>query len=118
MSFESDSVNENFSPVRPHRRRRKFKRMDTDCQPIDEKLTNPFALRTPEMDDSLLNDAFASMPNAEMSQEQVMLTCGKRKRSSRERSLDMLEDCKLDGSDALSGVDQLKPTGTCQMVSK
>ena len=35
-SVESDSLTENFSPLRPHRRRRKFKRMAVDVEPSDD----------------------------------------------------------------------------------
>lgn len=102
---ESDSVNENFLPSRPHRRKRKFKRMAVDPQPIScseiipssaitcsiQKTKKVRSLRALKNKAKLLKACDADTENmcgdGFIDMEPLGL-CGKRKRSMRERSIE------------------------------
>ena len=79
---ESDSVNENISPARPHRRRRRFKRMAVDLPPGVELTGCPKAAKAvtppPTPDDVMDSDKVLSD-----------VTPGKRKRALRDKSFDL-----------------------------
>ncbi|KAG1677871.1 hypothetical protein GQR58_013666 [Nymphon striatum] len=92
---ESDSVNENFSPVRPHRKRRKFKGMAVDFCPIEEKLKN-WKNQLPTSVNQLIAESQSNLNNS----QPATLTFGKRKRS--ERGLEVLENCEIDAASEMS----------------
>ncbi|XP_059484055.1 G patch domain-containing protein 2-like isoform X2 [Neocloeon triangulifer] len=88
--IESDSVNENFSPIRPTtRRKRKFKRMA-----IDPEIGGHSSLRPPPPLVSSWIGTHSKHHHGTRSSLQDaanMLLCGKRKRSVRERSMSAVE---------------------------
>ncbi|XP_046383805.1 G patch domain-containing protein 2 isoform X2 [Ischnura elegans] len=82
---ESDSVNENFSPIRPStKRKRKFKRMAVDPDPNNPSTSDGISIMP------LLRVKkkrfFKLAGNNEYRYNSIL--CGKRKRSMRERSMD------------------------------
>ncbi|XP_067011470.2 G patch domain-containing protein 2 isoform X2 [Anabrus simplex] len=84
-NFESDSFNENFSPVHPNtRRKRKFKRMAVDPVEPDNPSTSQSAVPIPLA--SSKKKRIIRHSNCENRLNSFL--CGKRKRSMRERSVD------------------------------
>ncbi|KAJ9581514.1 hypothetical protein L9F63_023305 [Diploptera punctata] len=85
-NFESDSFNENFSPVHPNtRRKRKFKRMAVDPVELGNPSTSHATVPVP-LSSGKKKRIVKHSANCE--NKYNSLICGKRKRSMRERSVD------------------------------
>ena len=92
---ESDSVTENFSPLRPHRRRRKFKRMSIDPQPTEicevVDITGLCAKKPPHIKPKLKT---LEAKNDNVMEQQEMdtedLPTGKRKRTGSSKDTDKI----------------------------
>ncbi|XP_071440652.1 G patch domain-containing protein 2 isoform X2 [Hetaerina americana] len=82
---ESDSFNENFSPIRPNtKRKRKFKRMAVDPDPNNPSTSDGISIM-PLL--TVKKKRFFKLAgNSEYRYNTIL--CGKRKRSMRERSMD------------------------------
>ncbi|KDR23012.1 G patch domain-containing protein 2 isoform X1 [Zootermopsis nevadensis] len=86
-NIESDSFNENFSPVHPNtRRKRKFKRMAVDPVELDNPSTSHAAVPVIPLPSGKKKRVVKHSPNCENKYSNLL--CGKRKRSTRERSVD------------------------------
>ncbi|XP_069678930.1 G patch domain-containing protein 2 isoform X2 [Periplaneta americana] len=86
-NFESDSFNENFSPVHPNtRRKRKCKRMAVDPVGIGNPSTSHATVPVLPLTSGKKKRAIKHSPNCENKYNNLL--CGKRKRSMRERSVD------------------------------
>ncbi|PSN52427.1 hypothetical protein C0J52_16256 [Blattella germanica] len=85
-NFESDSFNENFSPVHPNtRRKRKFKRMAVDPVELGNPSTSHATVPVP-LSGGKKKRVVKHSANCENKYNSLL--CGKRKRSMRERSVD------------------------------
>lgn len=86
-NIESDSFNENFSPVHPNtRRKRKFKRMAVDPVEVDNPSTSRSTVTVMPFSSGKKKRVVKHSPNCENKYSNLL--CGKRKRSMRERSVD------------------------------
>jgi len=104
---ESDSVTETFSPNRPQRRRRYFKRMAVDPEPDEVELIGAVAGGTRGATASKLGSELPSFFDVDMERSYARTTGrgtqpGKRKRSTKDKSddnsldLDLGDDLRLD----------------------
>lgn len=86
-NIESDSFNENFSPIHPNtRRKRKFKRMAVDPVELDNPSTSHATVTVMPLSSGKKKRVVKHSPNCENKYNNLL--CGKRKRSMRERSVD------------------------------
>ncbi|XP_054264422.1 G patch domain-containing protein 2 isoform X2 [Macrosteles quadrilineatus] len=84
-NMESDSVNENFSPIRPStRRKRKFKRMAVDVEMASTSVRPPMSCMV--VSSGKKKRVFRHVPNCDNRYCVTSANCGKRKRSVRTES--------------------------------